>query len=81
MTNSPFRFCLNTSTIRCGDLSIVEKIDVTAEAGYDGIEPWVAEMDAHTGSRAPSAALTIAGMLHSIVRDHCAGGSKRGSAP
>ena len=50
MTDSPFRFCLNTSTIRCGELSIVEKIDITAEAGYDGIEPWVAELDAHAAA-------------------------------
>jgi len=50
MTDSPFRFCLNTSTIRCGELSITEKIDITAEAGYDGVEPWVAELDAHVAA-------------------------------
>ena len=50
MADFDFRFCLNTSTIRSGEISIVEKIDVAAEAGYDGIEPWVAEMDAHVAA-------------------------------
>ncbi len=38
---SPFRFCLNTSTIRGQQLGIVEEVRITAEAGYDGIEPWM----------------------------------------
>lgn len=37
----PFRFCLNTSTIRGQRLGIEKEIDVAAEAGYDAIEPWV----------------------------------------
>jgi 2-keto-myo-inositol isomerase len=36
-----FRFCLNTSTIRGQELGIVEEIRVAAEAGYEGIEPWI----------------------------------------
>ena len=47
MSESPFGFCLNTSTIRCGDLGLVEKVEVTAEAGYDAIEPWIRELDAY----------------------------------
>ncbi|MEZ6043089.1 MAG: sugar phosphate isomerase/epimerase family protein [Planctomycetaceae bacterium] len=38
---SPFRFCLNTSTIRGQKLGIQEEIRIAAEAGYDGIEPWI----------------------------------------
>ena len=45
MGEAQFGFCLNTSTIRCGELSLEEKLAVTAEAGYDGIEPWVSELD------------------------------------
>jgi len=45
MRRSSFGFCMNTSTIRCGDIDLEEKIRVTADAGYDGIEPWVSELD------------------------------------
>lgn len=43
----PFRFCLNTSTIRGKKLPLTEVIDLTARAGYDGIEPWMREIEAH----------------------------------
>ncbi len=38
------RYCLNFSTVREHKLSLVEKIDLAAEAGYDGIEPWVPDL-------------------------------------
>ncbi|MCS6849623.1 MAG: sugar phosphate isomerase/epimerase [Gemmataceae bacterium] len=41
----PFGYCLNTSTIREQKLSLPEKIDVIAKAGYQGVEPWVRELD------------------------------------
>ena len=37
----PFRYSLNTSTIRGQKLGLAKEIDVAAEAGYDAIEPWV----------------------------------------
>jgi 2-keto-myo-inositol isomerase len=37
----PFLYCLNTSTIRGQELPIDEEIEVTAKAGYQGIEPWL----------------------------------------
>ena len=37
----PFRYCLNTSTIRGQKLGIEKEVDVAAEAGYSAIEPWV----------------------------------------
>jgi sugar phosphate isomerase/epimerase len=37
----PFRYCLNTSTIRGQKLGLEKEIDVAAEAGYDALEPWV----------------------------------------
>lgn len=40
----PFRFCLNTSTIRGQKLSIVEEVELAAKVGYSGIEPWLREL-------------------------------------
>jgi sugar phosphate isomerase/epimerase len=42
---APFRYCLNTSTIRGQGLGIVEEIEIAAEAGYQGVEPWIRELD------------------------------------
>ena len=47
MATHPFQFALNTSTIRCGEIGLIDKIEVTRRAGYDGIEPWVEEIDAY----------------------------------
>ena len=47
-TGSPFKFCLNTSTIRGQNLPITEEIDIAAKCGYDGIEPWLNELDRYT---------------------------------
>jgi sugar phosphate isomerase/epimerase len=41
----PFRFCLNTSTIRGQNLPLVEEIDLVHRAGYDAIEPWLHEIE------------------------------------
>jgi sugar phosphate isomerase/epimerase len=40
-----FRFCLNTSTIRGQELSLVQEIDIAHRAGYDAIEPWLREIE------------------------------------
>lgn len=40
----PVRFALNTSTLRGQKLSVVEQIEITAKAGYDGIEPWIGDL-------------------------------------
>lgn len=40
-----FKYCLNTSTIRNENTSVMDAIDIAAHAGYDGIEPWVKEID------------------------------------
>lgn len=37
----PFKYCLNTSTIRGQNLSLEDEIKTAAKAGYDAIEPWV----------------------------------------
>jgi sugar phosphate isomerase/epimerase len=40
-TGCPFRYCLNTATIRGHKLGIVKEVEVAARAGYDAIEPWI----------------------------------------
>jgi 2-keto-myo-inositol isomerase len=46
----PFRFMLNTATIMGQKLSIVEQVEVAGKAGYDAIEPWVRDLEAHAKS-------------------------------
>jgi sugar phosphate isomerase/epimerase len=43
---APFGYCINTSTIRGQGLALPEAVEVVAGAGYQGIEPWVSELDA-----------------------------------
>lgn len=43
----PFRYCLNTGTIRGQKLSIVQEIEIAAKAGYDAIEPWISSLHKH----------------------------------
>ena len=45
--DEPFGYCLNTSTIDGQKLSIVEKVEIAAKAGYQAIEPWIRELDQH----------------------------------
>ena len=45
---SVFKFALNTSTISGQKLKLDEVIEVVGRAGYDGIEPWVREIDQFT---------------------------------
>lgn len=42
-----FIFSLNTSTIRGQKLPLPEIIEIAVRAGYDGIEPWIMEIDAY----------------------------------
>lgn len=41
------RYCLNTSTIRGQQLGLVAEIELAAKAGYDGIEPWIREIEVY----------------------------------
>lgn len=54
--HSPFRFCLNTSTIRGQKPGLLKYIDIASEAGYDGVELWVEDVKKHmeAGNSAPS---------------------------
>jgi len=42
---SPFRFSLNTATIRGRKLTLPQTIEIAAKAGYDAIEPWITEIN------------------------------------
>ncbi len=42
-----FKYCLNTSTIRGQKLPLTEIVDLAAKAGYQAIEPWISEIEAH----------------------------------
>ncbi len=46
----PFLYSLNTATIRGQKLGIVKEIELAAQAGYDGLEPWVDSIDAYVKS-------------------------------
>ena len=41
------KFCLNTSTIK--PQSLIRKIELAGQAGYDGIELWVNDIYEHIG--------------------------------
>ena len=43
-----FAYCLNTSTIRAQVADLPAAMRIAAEAGYDGIEPWIEELDRYT---------------------------------
>lgn len=42
-----YRYCFNTSTVRGQKLSLVDEIELAAKAGYQGIEPWLSEIEDH----------------------------------
>ena len=42
-----FRYGLNTSTISGQKLSLVKELEIAAKTGYDGVEPWLREIEAH----------------------------------
>jgi sugar phosphate isomerase/epimerase len=46
----PFLLGLNTSTIRGQKLSIVEEIRIAQRAGYQGMEPWIDELERYAAS-------------------------------
>lgn len=45
--SSRFTYCINTSTIREKKLPLPEIVDMAAAVGYNGIEPWIREIEAY----------------------------------
>ncbi len=60
-SSGPFRFCLNTSTIRGQKLTLEQEIDLAGKVGYSGIEPWINEIE-----NALSRGLTLADLRKRI---------------
>ncbi len=86
--NEPFGYCLNTSTIRGNNLDITAVVTAASKAGFQAIEPWIAELDRHTsaggslkdlGKRIADAGLTVAGAIafNSFLDDDGRGGRRR----
>ena len=46
-TESGFKYCLNTSTIRRQKLGIVGEVELAAKVGYNSIEPWVRDVQTY----------------------------------
>ena len=46
-TAEPFGYCFNTSTIREKKLPLDQVVEIVAQAGYQGIEPWIGEIDTY----------------------------------
>ena len=49
-STAPFRYCFNTSTIRGQKLSLEKEIEITSQAGYNAIEPWVDKIHAYVSN-------------------------------
>lgn len=45
-----FKTCLNTSTLRGFQLPLSQTVEIAAKAGFDAIEPWIEELQAHEKS-------------------------------
>lgn len=68
----PFRYSLNMGTLRGFRLGIVKEIEIAAQAGYDGIEPWVDTLQTYLDAggtladlrqRSADAGLTVEGAI------------------
>jgi 2-keto-myo-inositol isomerase len=62
--DTTFRFCLNSSTISGQNPGVLEYIRIASEAGYDGIELWVRDIQSYL-----EAGNTLA-TLKSYIDDH-----------
>jgi len=45
--DEPFKYCLNTSTLRGQNLPIMDLVEVAAKAGFQALEPWIKELEMH----------------------------------
>jgi 2-keto-myo-inositol isomerase len=43
--SEPFRYCLNTATLRQHKLTLPELVDIAVGAGFEAIEPWIDEIE------------------------------------
>jgi sugar phosphate isomerase/epimerase len=45
--SDPFKYCLNTSTIRGQNIGIAAEVELAAKVGFQAIEPWVSELETY----------------------------------
>ncbi len=62
-----FRYCLNTSTVRGQKLDLVTEVQIAAQAGYDGVEPWVREIQAYVNNGGQLKDLKRRGLLEKTL--------------
>jgi 2-keto-myo-inositol isomerase len=57
-----FRLCMNAALLRGYQLGIVEQVQLAGAAGYDGIEPWISDLESYreTGGSLPELRRRIA---------------------
>src|SRR5947209_4029364 len=46
-SDSPFGYCFNTSTIQGQKLPLEEVVAIVAKSGYQGIEPWIRDIETY----------------------------------
>lgn len=46
----PFGYCFNTSCVRGQKLTLEKQVDLVIKAGYEGIEPWIRDLQAYQES-------------------------------
>ncbi len=66
----PFRVSLNTSTIRGYKLPVEEQVDLCAEAGFDGIELWVSDVETYIEQGGTAEALGDRIKQHGLVLEN-----------
>lgn len=66
----PFRVSLNTSTIRGYKLPVEEQIDLCAEAGFEGIELWVSDVETYIEQGGSAEALGDRIKQHGLVLEN-----------
>jgi len=68
-----FRYCLNTALLRGYPLGIVEQVDLAGGAGYDGIEPWIADIEKYAAAGGSLADLKSRIADHGLVVESAIG--------
>lgn len=48
----PFKTALNASTLFPFELDVLQQVELAAQAGYDGIELWVKDIEAYLAAGA-----------------------------
>jgi sugar phosphate isomerase/epimerase len=61
---SQFRFCLNTSTISGQKPDLFKQVEIASDAGYEGIEVWVSDVQSALAGRATPSS------VKSFIDDH-----------